>query len=167
MLPIHRPSSLLWGPTHRRRTCTHTSARTAPNLCKALWRQGKSITAVVTTAANYFALRMACLQVAHMRTHVQHAARWCIQQKFPAKFKSRIVRPTESSVAPTDGPCRTDHKWRLHQTAELHGTDRDCRPRPPVPSVAFGTYKKTTRKLAVLKDGPGLRATAPVPNVAF
>ena len=99
---------------------------------------------MVTAAANYFALRMVCLQVAHMRTHVQHAARWCIQQKFPAKFKSRIVRPTESSVAPTDGRCRTDHKWRLHQTAELRGTDRDCRPRPPVLSVAFRTYKKTS-----------------------
>ena len=74
VLPIHRPSSLLWSPTQRRRGCTHTSARIAPNLCKALWQQGKFITAAVMAAAKNFALRMACLQAVHLRTHVQHAA---------------------------------------------------------------------------------------------
>ena len=34
-----------------------------------------------------FALLMAWLQAAHIRTHVQHAARWCTQQRLPAEFK--------------------------------------------------------------------------------
>ena len=82
MLPTQRPSSL-----QRRRECTHTSARTAPNRCKALWQQGKSITAAVMAAEKKFALLMAWLQAAHIRTHVQHAARWCTQQRLPAEFK--------------------------------------------------------------------------------
>ena len=56
VLPIYRPSSLPRSPTQRRRGCTHTSARIAPNLCKALWQQGKSITAAVMAAAKNFAL---------------------------------------------------------------------------------------------------------------
>ena len=72
------------------------------------------------------------------------------------------------------------HKRRLRhtETAGPWRTDRACGPRPPLPNVAFWTYKKTSSELSssrqgsqtapsphrnsrVLKDGPGLRATAP------
>ena len=79
-------------------------------------------------------------------------------------------------------PAAKAHKRRLRHTdtAGPWGTDRACGPRPPVPNVAFWTDKKTSslsclsssregsqtapsphRNSRALKDGPGLRATAP------
>ena len=79
-------------------------------------------------------------------------------------------------------PAAKAHKRRLRhtETAGPWRTDRACGPRPPVPNVAFWTDKKTSslsclsstpegsqtapsphRNSRALKDGPGLRATAP------
>ena len=67
---------------------------------------------------------------------------------------------------------------RHTETAGPWGTDRACGPRPPLPNVAFWTYKKASwpdlsssrqsshtarlprQNSTVLRDGPGLRATA-------
>ena len=86
-------------------------------------------------------------------------ALWAVCLPAPKAHK-RLLRHTE-----TAGP------WR---------TDQACGPRPPVPNVAFWTDKKTSslsclsssrggsqtapsphRNSRALKDGPGLRATAP------
>ena len=79
-------------------------------------------------------------------------------------------------------PAAKAHKRRLRhtETAGPWRTDRACGLRPPVPNVAFWTDKKTSslsclsssregsptapsphRNSRALKDGPGLRATAP------
>ena len=79
-------------------------------------------------------------------------------------------------------PAPKAHKRRLRhtETAGPWRTDQACGPRSPVPNVAFWTDKKTSslsclsssregsqtapsphRNSRALKDGPGLRATAP------
>ena len=79
-------------------------------------------------------------------------------------------------------PAAKAHKRRLRhtETAGPWRTDRACGPRPPLPNVALWTDKKTSslsclsssrkgsqtapsphRNSRALKDGPGLRATAP------
>ena len=85
--PAHSSNQqLAVGPDTAPPRLHYTSARTVLSLCKALWQQGASITAAVMAAANNFALPMACSQVAHIRMHVQHAARWCTQHWLPAEF---------------------------------------------------------------------------------
>ena len=60
-------------------------------------------------------------------------------------------------------PAAKAHKRRLRhtETAGPWRTDRACGPRPPVPNVAFWPDQKAQRNSRALRDGPGLRATAP------